>query len=125
MDQEHSGLYDIKGWECIECCLNLPETFHLDQNLLNYSHICDLQQLDKQLLALQVKYPNNYINVQLDDNINDIIYYKKDLTQPDWKIVLPEAMLVDTIKWFHQVMVHPGEKRLLFITPNFTITLID
>jgi hypothetical protein len=26
--------------------------------------------------------------------------------------VLPEAIVVDTIKWFHQVMGHPGKKRL-------------
>ncbi len=72
-----------------------------------------MQQQDKQLLALQVKYPENYVNVQLDDDVDDIICYKKDLTQPNWKIALPESMIVvDTVKWFHQVMGHPGEKRL-------------
>jgi hypothetical protein len=40
------------------------------------------------------------------------ICYKKDPTQPNWKIVLPKSMVVDTVKWFHQVMGHPGEKRL-------------
>jgi hypothetical protein len=30
LDQEYSGLYDDKAWECIECYLNLPETSHLD-----------------------------------------------------------------------------------------------
>jgi hypothetical protein len=60
--------------------LNLPETLHLDENLLNCAHICELQQQDKQLLALQVKYPDNYVNLQLDDNVNNIICYKKDLT---------------------------------------------
>jgi hypothetical protein len=76
------------------------------------SHICELQQQDKQLLALQVKYPDNYVNLQLDDNVDEIICYKKDPTQPNWKIALPESMVVDAIKWFHQVMGHPGEKRL-------------
>jgi hypothetical protein len=28
------------------------------------------------------------------------------------KIALPESTIVDTVKWFHQVMGHPGEKRL-------------
>ncbi len=79
---------------------------------MNYAHIHELQQQDEQLLALQVKYPDNYINLQLDDDIDDIICYKKDPTQPNWKIVLPESMVVDTVKWFHQVMGHPGEKRL-------------
>jgi hypothetical protein len=113
LDQEYSGLYNKDIWECIECYLNLPGTPHPDENQLNYAHICELQQQDKQLLALQVKYPNNYVNLQLEDNVDDIICYKKDPTQPNWKIALPESMVVDAIKWFHQVMGYPGEKRLL------------
>jgi hypothetical protein len=113
LDQEYSGLYDEDIWKCIECYLNLvPDTPHPDENPLNYAHIYELQQQDEQLLALQVKYPDSYVNLQLDDNINDIICYKKDPTQPNWKIALPESMVVDTVKWFHQVMGHPGEKRL-------------
>ncbi len=59
LDQEYSYLYDDKVWECIECYLNLPETSHLDQNPLNYAHIHELQQQDKQLLALQVNNSDN------------------------------------------------------------------
>ncbi len=59
LDQEYSGLYDDKGWESIECYLNLPETSYLDQNPLNYAHICELQQQDGQLLALQVNNSDN------------------------------------------------------------------
>jgi hypothetical protein len=112
LDQEYSGLYNEYVWECIECYLNLPDTPHPDENLLNYAHIHELQQQDEQLLALQVKYPDNYVNLQLDDNIDDIICYKTDPTQLNWKIALPESMVVDTVNWFHQVMGHPGEKRL-------------
>ncbi len=77
LDQEYSDLYNENVWECIECYLNLPDTPHPDENPLNYAHICELQQQDEQLLALQVKYPDNYVNLQLDDNVNDIICYKK------------------------------------------------
>jgi hypothetical protein len=111
LDQEYSGLYNENVWECIECYFNLPDTPQLDENPLNYAHIHELQQKDEQL-ALQVKYPDNYVNLQLDDNVNDIICYNKDLTQPNWKIALPESMISDAVKWFHQVMGHPGEKRL-------------
>jgi hypothetical protein len=38
---------------------------------LNYAHICELQQQDEQLLALQVKYPDSYVILQLDDDVND------------------------------------------------------
>ncbi len=56
--------YDEDVWECIECYLNLPDTPHLDENPLNYAHIRVLQQQDTHLLALQVKYPDNYVNLQ-------------------------------------------------------------
>jgi hypothetical protein len=79
---------------------------------LNYAHICELQQQDKQLLAQQVKYPNKYVNLQLDVNVDDIICYKKDPTQPIWNIALPESMVVDTVEWIYQIMGHLGEKRL-------------
>ncbi len=79
---------------------------------MNYAYVCELQQQDEQLLALQVKYSDNYVNLQLDDAVDDIIFYKKDPTQPNWKIALPESTVVDTVKWFHQVMEHHGEKRL-------------
>jgi hypothetical protein len=59
LDQEYSGLYDDKVWECIECYLNLPEISHPDQNPFNYAHICELQQQNKQLLALQVNNSDN------------------------------------------------------------------
>ncbi len=98
MDQEYSGLYDDDVWESIEFCLSLPDTPHPDENPLNYAHICELQQQDKQLLALQVKYPVNYVNLQLDEDVDDIICYKKDPTQPNWKSALPESMVVDTVK---------------------------
>jgi hypothetical protein len=112
LDQEYSGLYGENVWECIECYLNLPDTPHLDENPLNYAHIHELQQQKEQLLALQVKYQDNYVNLQLDDNVDDIICHKKDPTELNWKIALPVSMIVDTVKWFHQVMGHPGEKRL-------------
>jgi hypothetical protein len=59
LDQEYSCLYDDKVWEFVECYLNLPETLHPDQNPLIYAHIHELQQQDKQLLALQVNNSDN------------------------------------------------------------------
>jgi hypothetical protein len=110
-DQKHSGLYNNNVWECIECYLNLPDAPHLDKNPLNHAHICQLQQQDEQLLAQQVIYPDNYVNLQLDDDVDDSICYQKDPTQTNWKIELPKSMVIDTAKWFLQVMGYPGEKR--------------
>ena len=50
--------------------------------------------------------------MDLDDDVNAIICYKKDLTKADWKVALPESMLADTVKWFHQVMGHPSDRKL-------------
>ena len=61
---------------------------HPDRNLLNYTHICEQQQQDEKLLGLQAKYPDNYMNLQLDDDVDNIICHKKDPTQDDWKISL-------------------------------------
>jgi hypothetical protein len=80
LDQEYSGLYDEDVWECIEYYLNLPGTPHPDVNPLNYAHIHELKQQDEQLLALQGKCPDNYVNLQLDENVDDIICFKKDPT---------------------------------------------
>ena len=30
----------------------------------------------------------------------------------DWKIVLPEDIINQVIKWFHQVLGHPGNNRM-------------
>jgi hypothetical protein len=64
LDQECSGLYGDDGWECIECYLNLPDTPHPDENLLNYyAHIREFQQQVEQLLALKVKYPDYNVSL--------------------------------------------------------------
>jgi hypothetical protein len=86
LDQAYSGLYNENVWECTECYLNLADSPHPDENLLNYAHIHELQQQDKQLPALQVKYPDNYVNLQLDDDIDDIICYKKIPLNPVGKL---------------------------------------
>ena len=44
----------------------------------------------QKLLALHSRYPDNYVKLKLDDNIDDIIFYKKDPTHDDKKIALPE-----------------------------------
>jgi hypothetical protein len=69
-----------------------------------------MQQQDEQLLAQQVNYSDNYVNLQINDGVDAIICYKKNPTQTNWKIALPKV--VDTVKWYHQVMGHPGEKKL-------------
>ena len=109
LEQEYAGLNDDEIWQTLECYLNLPEMPHPDRNPLNYAHIHEQQQQNEKLLALQTRYPDNYVTLQLDDDVDNIICYKKDPMQDNWKIALPESMVTDTIKWYHQVMGHPGK----------------
>jgi hypothetical protein len=92
-EQEYIGLHDDEIWQVLECYLNLTEMPHPDHNPLNYDHIHEQQQKDEKLLALQAKCPDNYINLKLDDDVDNIICYKKDPTQDDWKTPLSESMV--------------------------------
>ena len=80
MDQEFTGLYDDDVWECY---LNLPDLEHPKNNPLSYAYIREKQQEDNALLALQAKYPNNYVNMELDDEEDEIICYKKHPERDD------------------------------------------
>ena len=115
MDHDWSGVYDIDILEALECYLNFPDMTYLEQNPQSYEYLHEEQPADEQLLSLQQKYLEQYINMNLDNDVNDIICYVKQGQDPNsqWKIVLPASMLDKTVKWFHTVMGHPGEKRLL------------
>eukprot|EP00956_Cyclotella_meneghiniana_P033669 scaffold98169_cov30-Cyclotella_meneghiniana.AAC.1 len=80
-------------WECIECYLNLPDSDTPEENPLSYAHIREQQQQDQKLLALLEKYPDNYYYDNLDDDVNDVICYKKRREDNDWKIALPDSMV--------------------------------
>ena len=71
---------------------------HPDRNLLNYAQICEQLQQDEKLLALPVKYPDNYVNLQVDDEVDNIVCHKKDTAQDNWKIALHESMVAETVK---------------------------
>ena len=111
LDQEFSGLCDQTIWDCIECYLNFPDTETPEVNPLSYAHIREQQQQDQQLLALLAKYPEYYYYDKLDDDVEDIVCWKKN-QDDNWKIALPESMIPEVITWFHQVLGHPGQTRL-------------
>ena len=77
LTQEYSGYHEDDLVGVIECYLNLPEITHANRIPLNYGHIWELQQQDAKLLSLCTKYPDNYVKLKLDDDVDDIICYKK------------------------------------------------
>jgi hypothetical protein len=48
---------------------------------LSYAFSHEKQQEDGALLPLQAKFPNNYVNIELDDEGDDNICYKNTLTE--------------------------------------------
>jgi transposase InsO family protein len=112
LEKEFSGLYDQTIWDILECYLSLPETEQPENNPLSYPYIREKQQEDDALLALLNKYPNNYVYLELDDETEPIICYKKYPDKDDWKIALPNSMVPEVVKWFHEVLGHPGQTRL-------------
>ena len=114
IDEQYSGFDDEDISNVIEAYLNLPELEIPEETPLNYDYIRESQQSDHDLLALAQRYPSQYIYKTLDDTVEDILCYVKPNDNPatQWRIALPLNMLQPTIKWFHQVMGHPGQKRL-------------
>ena len=72
---EDSGCFNEEIYNIFECYLNLPEIPDPAQNPLSFSCIHEQQQQDEQLLALQGKYPEQYIYKSLDEDVDDIICY--------------------------------------------------
>ena len=70
----------------------LPELLDLAQNLLSSACIQKQQQHDGQLLALQLRYPEQYIYKWFDEDIDNIICYvcPRDILDKQWRIGLPQ-----------------------------------
>ena len=95
-----------------ESYLNLPFE-NVTESPLNIKHMRDKQYADNDLLRLKKKYPERYFTKEIG-NVKDLICWVKEHDDPlrKWKIALPTFMIKPTIKWFHVVTGHPGQKRL-------------
>ena len=93
-----------------DCFLNLPEV-GIDKNPLNIRNIKNTQDDDPKLQRMLQKFPNSYF-VQIIGHMKNVICYVNpgENKNENWKIVLPRQLLKPTVKWFHLVAGHPGEK---------------
>ncbi len=41
-----------------------------------------------------------------------LCYTRPNENPSNWKITLPNELIEPTVQWYHQVMGHPGSKRL-------------
>ncbi len=79
---------------------------------MGYKNIKEKQDEDNDLHQLLTKHPTWYCRKNIND-VNDILCYTKPGDNAAyWKIVLPKDLIVPTIRWYHQVTGHPGNKRL-------------
>ena len=67
------------------------------------------QLQDLQLQDWKHRHPTQFITKQSGNETELINHVKpRDNSDTEWKIVLPEAQIEPVIKWFHQVLGHPG-----------------
>lgn len=98
----------------LKCYLNLPEITDPIHNPLSFAHICKQQHQDEQNLALQARYPKQYVYMLLDEDEDDTICYvhSGDNNDEQWYIAFSKQMLYQTVKWLHQEMGHPRKRQL-------------
>ena len=119
LDNHHSWIDDIKQvlecYSCIieeDCFLNLPSDMD-DNNPLDLETVKEEQVNDHTLQARVNKYPERYLTKRIGKIDNVICHLKPGDDPSNWKIALPQSLILPAIKWFHQVTGHPGSKRLL------------
>ena len=89
--------------------MNLPLVNHEHPFLLDYSYIKDEQDQDADLQ--QSFEPNNkLINIQMSADTELICYLSAPEAEP--KIYIPDSMLEPLVRWYHEVLNHPGMNRL-------------
>ena len=102
--------------ELFECFLHLPESY-LNLPPVDWDHRCPVnydtiyhEQMADQVL--QAKLQNDPQNYQVEGfghyNVPLIIMR----SPPDiWRIAIPDALLERAVRWYHQVLNHPGMDR--------------
>ena len=99
--------------DLLDCFLNLPNMETAENIPLNFKWIEEGQPKDLQMQNWKHRLPTKFIIRQIGNETKLITHVKPgDNADMEWKIVLPEAQIEPVIKWFHQVLGHPGENRL-------------
>jgi hypothetical protein len=106
-NQNHCHHYDTVE----QCYLNLPEDM-VEDNPFNLENIKERQDEDDRLIQSTVKHPTWYSRRTINDVEDILCYTKPGDNAANWRIALPEDLILPTIKWYHQVTGHPGSRRL-------------
>ncbi len=94
-----------------QCNLYLPEDM-VEDNPLDLENIKERQDEDDHLMQSTVKHPTWYSCKTINDVEDILCYTKPGDNATNWRIALPEDLILPTIKWYHQVTGHSSSKGL-------------
>ena len=98
--------------ELVECFLNLP-ALDVMQNPITIQNIQQHQFDDMDLNIRRDQEPWRYPVMEVQGRpILFVRDHPHDEDQQHWKIALPQALLRDTIRWYHETLGHVGKTAL-------------
>ena len=112
---------DVPMAECLlldedlaECLLFHPDPLDGNRHPFSFRDLRYHQQQDHDLLMLLQHNPAVYTYKNLDDNL---VLTKRVSDDPDdWRIYLPDAILLDTVRYYHELTAHSQGIDRLFHT---------
>ena len=98
--------------ELLDCFLNLPQNADGLESPLQWDHVAQQQAADEELQELRQRSPQQYHTREIQGH--DIVCYTRLGENPvtQWKIALSRNMMQQTITFYHEVLGHPGSRRL-------------
>lgn len=98
--------------ELLDCFLNLPQNADGLESPLQWEYVAQQQAADEELQELRQRTPQQY-QIRLIQGHNIVCYTRLgDNPNTQWKIALPRNMIPQTLTFFHEVLGHPGSRRL-------------
>ena len=103
--------------ELLDCFLNLPEiTPGANETMpspLNFEWLQSKQNQDATIQDWVQRHPQTFQTRAFTESVDLVTHVRQgDDPNMDWKIVIPENIINQVIKWFHQVLGHPGNNRM-------------
>jgi hypothetical protein len=114
----HSSIDDD---DLLDLFVHPPPAQHVPYTLDNPT-IAQAQAGDAQLAQQRQSTPQRFEQRQVTANVS--LWYYRPAGDKPWKVYLPEAIIAQSIKWYHLALSHIGAKRLeetmsmVFYHPN-------
>jgi transposase InsO family protein len=96
--------------DMLQCFLNFPEIEDDEVHPLDFQALAAAQEQDAVLQNKIINDQTHFMRILMDNNVN-LICYVNQPNQP-WKICIPDALMGNMIKWYHEILTHVGITRL-------------